>query len=55
MMLADDVLVDLVLDVAWRRNVCDNALGNVAAAFFLVDQVRPVTGTAKSPFKVDEV
>src|SRR5439155_2471415 len=35
--LADDVLVELVLDGAGRRDVGDDALGDVAAAFFLVD------------------
>ncbi len=35
--LADDVLVELVLDRARRRNIGDEALGDAAAALLLVD------------------
>ncbi len=35
--LADDVLIELVLDRARRGDIRDHALGHVSAAFFLID------------------
>src|SRR5262249_56440841 len=36
-LLADDILVELILDGAGRRDVCKDRFGSAAAAFFLID------------------
>jgi sugar phosphate permease len=57
--VAGKVVASLSVTLGWqgvfRALAVVALLTSVAAAFFLVDQVRPVTGTAKSPFKIDEV
>jgi len=57
--IAGKVVVSLAVNLGWQGVFKVLAvvalLTSVAAAFFLVDQVRPVTGTAKSPFEIDEV
>jgi sugar phosphate permease len=57
--IAGKVVASLSVNLGWQGVFKVLAvvalLTSVAAAFFLVDQVRPVTGTAKSPFNIDEV
>jgi sugar phosphate permease len=57
--IAGKVVASLAVNLGWQGVFKVLAvvalLTSVAAAFFLVDQVRPVTGTAKSPFEIDEV
>jgi sugar phosphate permease len=57
--VAGKVVASLSVTLGWqgvfRALAVVALLTSVAAAFFLVDQMRPVTGTAKSPFKIDEV